>query len=102
MTRTIARLFDDQADAERAVGELEVYGIPHDNFSLIRNRTDADDSWFGMNESLEHGAMRDAVADADTHMSIPRASAAAARWSAPGWTTNRSSRWNPFSIATAA
>jgi hypothetical protein len=35
--RTIARLYDDYADAEHAVRDLEAAGIPHDDISLVAN-----------------------------------------------------------------
>ena len=36
-TRTIARLFDEYADAAHAVRELEYFGIPRDDISLVAN-----------------------------------------------------------------
>lgn len=39
-TRTIARLFDDYADAAHAVRELEYCGIPRDDISLVANNAD--------------------------------------------------------------
>ena len=38
MSKTIARLFDDFADAERAVGELERIGVPHGDISLVSHQ----------------------------------------------------------------
>jgi hypothetical protein len=36
-TRTIARLFDEYADAAHAVRELEYFGVPRDDISLVAN-----------------------------------------------------------------
>jgi hypothetical protein len=38
--RTIARLFDEYADAAHAVGELEYFGIAREDISLIANNAD--------------------------------------------------------------
>src|SRR5438270_6194191 len=35
MTRTVTRLFDNYADAEAAVRELETLGVPHNDISLV-------------------------------------------------------------------
>lgn len=40
MSQTITRLFDNYADAESAVAELERMGVPHRDISLIANNTD--------------------------------------------------------------
>lgn len=40
MTVTIVRLYDNYADAERAVRRLEEAGVPHSNISLIANNSD--------------------------------------------------------------
>ena len=40
MTETITRLFDNYADAEAAVTELERMGVPHRDISLIANNAD--------------------------------------------------------------
>jgi hypothetical protein len=40
MSRTISRLFDNFADAERAVAELERMGVPHRDISLIAGNAD--------------------------------------------------------------
>ena len=39
-TRTIARLFDEYADAAHAVGELEYFGIPRDDIGVVANNAD--------------------------------------------------------------
>jgi hypothetical protein len=40
MTRTVTRLFDIYADAERAVAELERMGVPHHDISLLASNGD--------------------------------------------------------------
>lgn len=40
MTRTITRLFDNYADAEKAVRELETMGVAHGDVSIVANNTD--------------------------------------------------------------
>ena len=40
MSKTISRLFDNYADAEKAVRELEVLGIDHDDLSIVANNVD--------------------------------------------------------------
>ncbi|MDB5459166.1 MAG: hypothetical protein JWO72_907 [Caulobacteraceae bacterium] len=40
MTQTITRLFDNYADAEAAVAELERMGVPHRDISIVANNTD--------------------------------------------------------------
>ena len=40
MSRTITRLFDNYADAERAVAELERMGVPHHDISLVASNAD--------------------------------------------------------------
>ena len=37
MSTTITRLFDDYADAKTAVGDLETFGIPHGDISIVAN-----------------------------------------------------------------
>ena len=37
MSRTITRLFDDYADAQTAVTELERLGVPHSDLSIVAN-----------------------------------------------------------------
>lgn len=61
MTRTISRLFDDKADAEQAVRELEGFDIPHSDLSLTRTPTAADEDHFRSDDSLQRGRMRDTV-----------------------------------------
>lgn len=40
MTKTITRLFDNYADAEAAVAELERMGVPHSDISLVASNAD--------------------------------------------------------------
>ena len=40
MSKTITRLFDNYADAEKAVGELEALGIEHGDLSIVANNAD--------------------------------------------------------------
>jgi hypothetical protein len=42
MTTTITRLFDNHADAKRAVTELEALGVSHDDISILGNDPDHD------------------------------------------------------------
>ena len=37
MSKTLTRLFDTYADAERAVRELETMGVPHNDISIVAN-----------------------------------------------------------------
>ena len=41
MSRTVTRLFDNYADAQTAVGELEALGVPHSDISLVANNGDS-------------------------------------------------------------
>lgn len=40
MTTTITRLFDNYADAERAVTRLEAAGVPHSDISIVANNSE--------------------------------------------------------------
>ena len=44
MTTTISRLYDNYADAERAVTRLQSAGVPHSDISLVANNSD---NWYG-------------------------------------------------------
>lgn len=44
MTATISRLYDNYADAERAVTRLEGAGVPHSDISIVANNSD---NWYG-------------------------------------------------------
>ena len=65
-TRTIARLFDEYADAAHAVRELEYFGVPRDDISLVANnagdRIKADSSETEAVPGAEIGAGVGAVA----------------------------------------
>jgi hypothetical protein len=39
MSKTITRLFDQYADAVRAVDAIEALGVPHDHVSIVANKT---------------------------------------------------------------
>jgi hypothetical protein len=43
MTVTISRLYDNYADAQRAVTNLEAAGVPHSDLSIVANNSD---SWY--------------------------------------------------------
>ena len=43
MTVTISRLYDNYADAERAVARLESAGVPYSDISIVANNSD---NWF--------------------------------------------------------
>jgi hypothetical protein len=50
MTVTISRLYNNYADAQRAVGELEAAGVPHSDISIVANNSD---SWYSPNNKIE-------------------------------------------------
>lgn len=65
MSRTITRLFDTYADAERAVAELERLGVPHRDISLVANNTHgAHDHHGGFTSEDGHTTGDHAAADA--------------------------------------
>ena len=43
MTVTISRLYDNYADAQRAVQSLENAGVPHSDISIVANNSD---NWY--------------------------------------------------------
>jgi hypothetical protein len=43
VTATISRLYDNYADATRAVSDLEAAGVPHDDISIVSNNSD---NWY--------------------------------------------------------
>src|SRR6195952_2648819 len=47
MTATISRLYDNYADAQKAVQGLESAGVPHSDISIVANNSD---NWFGGNK----------------------------------------------------
>jgi hypothetical protein len=46
MTVTISRLYDNYADAQKAVRGLEAAGVPHSDISIVANNSD---NWYGDN-----------------------------------------------------
>jgi hypothetical protein len=47
MTATISRLYDNYADAQKAVQGLEAAGVPHSDISIVANNSD---NWYGANK----------------------------------------------------
>ncbi len=58
MTITICRLYDNYADAERAVRRLEEAGVPHSDVSIVANNSD---NWYSPNRKVDRD--RDGVDD---------------------------------------
>jgi hypothetical protein len=52
MTVTISRLYDNYADAERAVQGLEAAGVPHSDVSIVANNSD---DWYGKKDKDRDG-----------------------------------------------
>jgi hypothetical protein len=50
MTATISRLYDNYADAKRAVQGLEAAGVPHSDISIVANNSD---NWYN-NKKVDH------------------------------------------------
>jgi hypothetical protein len=50
MTVTISRLYDNYADAQRAVTRLEAAGVPHSDLSIVANNSD---NWYGADKKLD-------------------------------------------------
>ncbi|WP_420138569.1 hypothetical protein [Sphingomonas sp.] len=67
MTRTITRLFDDYADAQTAVTELERLGIPHDNLSILANNAHGLHGRDGAHREGDHD-----VTDVNEHGDVSR------------------------------
>jgi hypothetical protein len=44
MTVTVSRLYDNYADAQKAVQRLEAAGVPHSDISIVANNSD---NWYG-------------------------------------------------------
>lgn len=61
MTKTISKLYDNYADAERAVSELEAAGLPHSDISLVANNSD---NWYGSKKVDRDGDGTDDRAEA--------------------------------------
>ena len=53
MTVTISRLYDDYADAQRAVTGLEAAGVPHSDISIVANNSD---NWYGADRKVDRDA----------------------------------------------
>lgn len=60
MTTTISRLYDNYADAERAVSRLESAGVPHSDISLVANNSD---NWYGTSSRGKVDRDRDGTDD---------------------------------------
>jgi hypothetical protein len=58
MTITISRLYDNYADAQRAVTGLEAAGVPHSDLSIVANNSD---SWYSTDKKVDRD--RDGVDD---------------------------------------
>lgn len=52
MSKTLTRLYDDYADAETAVRDLEVLGIPHGDISIVANNAHG-------RHAADHGGVND-------------------------------------------
>src|ERR1700750_1962057 len=50
MTVTISRLYDNYADAQRAVTRLEAAGVPHSDLSIVANNSD---NWYGADKKVD-------------------------------------------------
>ncbi|TPQ38003.1 hypothetical protein C2U70_09835 [Bradyrhizobium guangdongense] len=58
MTVTISRLYDNYADAQRAVTNLEAAGVPHSDLSIVANNSD---NWYSTDRKVDRD--RDGVDD---------------------------------------
>jgi hypothetical protein len=58
MTVTISRLYDNYADAQKAVRGLEGAGVPHSEISIVANNSD---NWFSTDKKVDRD--RDGVDD---------------------------------------
>ena len=58
MTVTISRLYDNYADAQRAVTNLEAAGVPHSDLSIVANNSD---NWYSTDKKVDRD--RDGVDD---------------------------------------
>src|ERR1700759_1993625 len=50
MTVTISRLYDNYADAKKAVQGLENAGVPHSDISIVANNSD---NWYSSGKKLD-------------------------------------------------
>jgi hypothetical protein len=53
MTVTISRLYDNYADAQRAVTGLEAAGVPHSDISIVANNSD---NWYSADRKIDRDA----------------------------------------------
>jgi heat induced stress protein YflT len=53
MTFTISRLYDNYADAQRAVTSLEAAGVPHSDISIVANNSD---NWYSADRKIDRDA----------------------------------------------
>jgi hypothetical protein len=53
MTVTISRLYDNYADAQRAVTGLEAAGVPHSDISIVANNSD---NWYSADRKVDRDA----------------------------------------------
>jgi hypothetical protein len=63
MSKTITRLFDTYADAERAVVELESLGVPHRDISLVASNADKSHDHRGPHRADDGHTTADHAAD---------------------------------------
>src|SRR6202165_3031241 len=50
MTTTISRLYNNYADAQHAVSNLEAAGVSHSDISIVANNSD---SWYGADKKVD-------------------------------------------------
>jgi hypothetical protein len=50
MTVTISRLYDNYADAQRAVTSLEAAGVPYSDLNIVANNSD---DWYGSDKKVD-------------------------------------------------
>jgi len=50
MTATTSRLYENYADAQRAITSLEAAGVPHSDLSIIANNSD---NWYGAEKKVD-------------------------------------------------
>ena len=67
MTVTISRLYDNYADAQRAVQGLESAGVPHSDISIVANNSD---NWYsgGKKVDRDHDGVDDRADNPDSEM----------------------------------
>jgi len=52
MTVTISRLYENYADAQRAITSLEAAGVPHSDLSIVANNSG---NWYGADKMVDRG-----------------------------------------------